>query len=119
MLATQHNSNNSALHLSSINSIKLYGVPRSQILHALTTFQHISGVDQCMEEYYLLYCSPEHFSANQHEGLYYREDRQYVILYEQSVTRWFALNAKSQLILSFRVAKPEYDLPAYVMVSLT
>jgi hypothetical protein len=72
-----------------------------------------------MQEYYMLYCTPEHFAANQHGGIYYRDDRQYVIIYEQSLTRWFALNAKSQLILSFRSAKPEYDLPDYVIVSLS
>ncbi len=110
---------NNSLHLSSIKSLKLYGVPRSQVLHALTNYPHISGIDQCMQEYYMLYCTPEHFAANQHGGIYYRDDRQYVIIYEQSLTRWFALNAKSQLILSFRSAKPEYDLPDYVIVSLS
>lgn len=106
-------------HLSSISSYKKYGVPRSEVLHAISSFPHISGIDQCLSEYYMLYCTPEHFSANQHAGVYYRDDRQYVIIYEQSLTRWFALHSKSQLILSFRSAKPEYDLPDYVLVSLS
>lgn len=105
--------------LSSIESYKKFGVPRSEVLHAISSYPHISGIDQCLSEYYMLYCTPEHFSANQHAGIYYRDDRQYVIVYEQSLTRWFALNSHNQLILSFRAAQPEYDLPDYVIVSLS
>jgi len=118
------NHNHNLVSLPSIRALQLYGIPKSQLLHTMLTLQSVSSdlVDDCMDEYYLLYASPEHFLKNSHCGIYYRKDSQYVIVYATpQTTRGKILDSvgKSvQLSLSFRTAKPEYNLPSYVLVSI-
>lgn len=109
--------------LPSIKALKLYGVPKSQLLHTMLTLQSISSdiESTCLDEYYLLYSSPEHFLKNSHCGIYYRNDSQYIIIFDKSSSRGQILAAvgKSiQLSLSFRTPRKEYNLPSYVYVTL-
>lgn len=109
--------------LPSISALHMYGVPKSQLIHTMLTMQSISSdiSDSCLDEYYLLYASPEHFLANSHCGTYYRNDSQYIIVYDGESSRGKILSAvgsSTQLSLSFRSARHEYKIPSYVYVSI-
>lgn len=95
---------------------KIYGKYKSQVAHEITSHAHMQDTST-LSAYFLLYATPEHFFKNQHQGSYYRETDQYIIIYSKC-TRYQCRNHKGQLKLSFRVAIPEYDLPNYVLVSL-
>lgn len=104
------------MKLHSIEVMKKYGVPRSILLHHLqhslfipVEFKHL------MEEYILLYHTPEYFFKNQHKGSILRFNKEYIIIY--NVPRGVCLHAP-KLKISFREALPEYNLPAYAMVTI-
>jgi hypothetical protein len=104
---------------ASIHSMKLYGIPRSEVLHHLTKTPMLPKdfVLQTLEEYFLLYCTNEHFTKNQHCGRFYKNNKEYIILYHEC-TRWDVTHFSGQISMSFRTAKPEYNLPSYVIVTL-
>lgn len=104
---------------ASIRAMQLYGVPRSEIIHTCMYSEQIPQnlVNTAFQEYYLLYCTAEHFKKNSHCGEFYRDDRNYQIIYVHC-TRWDVVNTPGQIRLSFRAAHKEYNIPAYVLVSL-
>ena len=96
--------------------LQLYGYSRNTVNHSLINDFHIDPavVNKSLTEYNLIHWSTNYFVSKSQFGVLYRGDKQYVVVYHKC-TRYNVREA-TEVILSFREAKPEYNLPAYVLV---
>lgn len=103
--------------IASIDSYTKYGIPRSEVLSTLQRILHIPASHQhTLQEYKLLYTSPDHFFSQVSGGMLTRHDKPYIVIYHQC-NRYECIYHSGQLMLSYREAQPEYNLPAYVLVT--
>ena len=112
-------SNTEFLH--SIDCIKKYGVPRSTIQYmGRKAFKIPENIRDCFSKYYLLSWNSAHLFANlicerPDSGLYIRhQDINYVVVFTKTRDR---LQKQTNVWLSFRQAQPEFNIPAYVLIS--
>lgn len=68
-----------------------------------------------LDRYYLLYWTPSYFDAIWNEGIITREGVDYIVVYH--ACKPAELRREKQIALSFRRAVPEFNLPAYVLVT--
>ena len=102
---------------ASIVAYKLYGVHRSVVLHILQHVWNPTAHIDLLSECKMNVMSVSHFATHSHEGMLHREAKSYQIVYHRC-NRWEALHSDSQLLISYREAKPEYNLPAYALVTI-
>lgn len=97
-----------------------WGVSPSIVHHiSLNNFSIHQYYRDCFSKYRLLYWSKSHFMQRAVAGIVESEDCEYVIVYH-NCTRGRVIQCAEfqQLALSFRAANPEFNLPAYVLVSI-
>lgn len=108
---------NQSSNLASIKSYATYGIHRSEVLSVLQRILHIPASHQhTLQEYKLLYTSPNYLFSQVSGGVLTRHDKPYIVIYHQC-TRYECMYYSGQLMLSYREAQPEYNLPAYVLVT--
>jgi hypothetical protein len=70
-----------------------------------------------LERYYLLYWTPDHFFDQMNNGIIAHQGIEYLVIYKNCNP--ISLRRCEQISLSFRKAKSEYELCAYVIVQKT
>ena len=115
-------------NLSSAIAVKTYGMFPSTLKYIISNHTTIAHrLHDTLETYYILYWDVEYFLSQFTEGTIKRDNRIYHIIFKGTG----AGNTKHrghmiadvkqgmsyQVSLSFRKAKPEFNLPAYVLVS--
>ena len=101
------------------DSYKLYGVTKNQVASMMLNFFHFPyQYTDVLATYYLRHWTGQHFYASMQDGaIIGTEDNiKYLVVY-QGCTPFQAKRAH-QLRLSFRSAKPEFGLQAYVVVRI-
>jgi len=102
--------------MSALIVLRMYKITPSNMHSALVNRFDISELIDSLEQYKLLYWAPQHFFAQLKEGMIERNGVEYLVVYHKCTpTR---LHSQSQIALSFRQAKIEFNLPAYVLVSI-
>ena len=87
------------------------GISKSMLRYVMQNqFSINSGIVQnALKEYYFLYCEPDYFFSQIHEGIY----KGYQVIYKDSLS---TLRKECQIALSFREADKRYNLEKYVLV---
>lgn len=100
---------------------KLYGASISKLRDlSLTYFSIPPHYSHCFSDYYLLYNQGSYILSHSINGTIYRDGIEYIVVYHNDLTRdYIKQNRLEQYALSFRKAQPEFELPAYVLVSRT
>ena len=106
-------------------SIKPFLNPtKSEMREILTTqFSPKNPSSLPFEKFFIRYWSKDYFLhvtsfISLHTGTLPVEGRGFIIIYHRTTRgKILQMNPTDQLALSFRAAKPEYNLPAYVLVS--
>lgn len=98
-----------------------YGIPKSVVAHAITKYFSISQDIQytCLDTYFTRVWTGQVFISKSQGGVIYdtESDTAYHIIYANGIKRYDIECAPGRnLFLSFRAAKPLYNLPAYVIV---
>ena len=109
---------------SAISTFKKHGICRSELSFQLTSKFSISPIfSPVLSKYFIRYWSKDYFLrisslVSLYTGTIPIEGKEYVVIYHRC-TRGEILQMQDseQLVLSFRAALPEYNLPAYVLVS--
>lgn len=102
--------------LASIQVAKTYGVDRSLMSHMLQNqFVIAPNYRDLLSEYQLLYWSVSHTLFQNKAGYI----SGHIVVYHNCTRGSLMLTPTyKQVALSFRAAIPEYNLPAYVLISL-
>jgi len=104
---------------ASIESYKLYGIPKSMLLHLLKEFPAFPpNFQDTLESYYLLYWEPHYFLSQIKEGTLTHNGKVFQVIYKRGASP-ATIKSKEQIKLSFRAPKAEFDLPSYVLVTLS
>lgn len=114
----------SELRRSKIPAIAAYathGVKRSTVHYMmLNHFTYPVDFRNTLSEYFLLHWETRYFQEKLRDGIISRKsldgsgkDVEYIVLFRKSIKEVFA---PGNVRLSFRKAKVEYNLPAYVIV---
>lgn len=103
--------------LSSQAVLLQHGVPRSVLTYLLQRSKYINLEYQDLLCYYkLLKWRGDYTLAMIHEGLLRRDNIDFIVIFGTPRGTLLA-NPESQFNLSFRQAIPEYEIPAYVLIS--
>ena len=100
-----------------------YGITSNTLHQLLSNIHDLSLYRDCLETYYLNYWSAKYILKDSDGGMIYKDNNMYHIVYLKPVTRGKILasvqagNSLQQYKLSFRKALPEFNLPAYVLIS--
>lgn len=95
-----------------------YGTYRSTVQHLLTTeFHYPLDYSETLSYYKLLYWDISYFRQQllKHNGRLWRDSQFFIPVYQSSLGP-IAYTENQQVALSFRIAKPEFDLNNYVIV---
>lgn len=113
------NSKESNCNLSSIESYKKYGITRSTLSYMLQHMHQIPvGMQDTLESYYLLYWTSYHTIESIKEGTLASRGRKFhVVFLGTTLGELKTLPSYSQIKLSFRIPKPEFNLPSYVIIT--
>lgn len=104
--------------ISAITCAKVYGVGKSELnKHLLHNPVIPTNLQHCLDTYYLLYWSPDYFLEKERDGFIIHHAQRYIVMMAPNVSRNKIVHA-NQIKLSFRKAKPEFELPAIVYVTL-
>ncbi len=107
---------------ASIVAYQKYGVKPSIIRQVMRHSTIITYFRDCFSRYYLLYWEGSYLLQKIAEGngCINRDGISYIPAYSQSLGSRAAIhqNQQEQYALSFREAKPEFQLPAYCFISL-
>lgn len=103
--------------IASIEAYKKYKVPRSILRRMLMEyFQFPSLFQDCLSYYNLKYWSPDYFFSLLKSGQIFTAGFAFHVIYYKCTPA--ELRSCPQVILSFRAAQPEYNLPAYVLIGV-
>jgi len=105
--------------LQSIESYKLYGIPRSFLIKQLFTKKHIEVETQiALASYKLLVWNKELLAHKLQEGTITRFNKEYIVVWDWIDTRGSFISSpnESEWFLSFREPQPEYGLPNVVYI---
>lgn len=101
---------------ASITSYNKYGLPKSYVALLLLHFHEIPLAQQdVLEHYQLYYWNSAYFDERIVNGTIVKSGIPYLIQYHHCSPA--SLRHCNQVALSFRAAKPEYQLPPIVLVS--
>lgn len=116
---------------ASIQAAKKHSIYPSTVHYMLQNHPYIhSAYKDTLSEYYLLYWEAEYFlkQMQEGEGSILRHGNRYHICFHKDLSRGKLIQAvkegkegkskSCQVALSFRRALPEFNLPAYVFVSM-
>lgn len=92
-------------------AIQTYGISKSMLRYVMQNQFAINSeiVNNALREYSLLYHDPDYFFSQIKEGIY----KGYQVIYKDSLS---ALKKESQIALSFRAARKDYEMEKYVLV---
>ena len=101
----------------SILSYNKYGVNRSLVSYlCINHFNYPELYKDTLSNYYLLYWKPGYFFSQLNHGEIIHQDTRYIVVYKNCTPA--ALKKESQIRLSFRKPQAEFNIPAYVLVSI-
>ena len=99
---------------ASITAYKLYGFNRSNLAFIMQKHFRITPEFQdLLNTYFLRVWDSDYALSLVEDGAIIYEGTKYFCIYKRPIT---SLKAANKLILSFRAAKPEFNLPAYVLI---
>lgn len=98
----------------SVIAYQKHGVQKSLVHHLALNHWSIPEIYRdCFTKTFLLHWTPEWFFKSLKDGTIKRDSVEYQVVYRKSPAY---LRKLKQLRLSFRVAQPEFGIPAYVIV---
>ncbi len=101
--------------LCSVDSFRKYGVKRSVVHHLLlNNFHYPIEFQDTLEDYFILHWTPSWVGNQLINGIIQAHEKEYIAVFHKLSAR--DLLHEKELRLSFRSAKPEYNLPAYVLI---
>ena len=104
----------------SITVTQKHGVPPSVLLSFLQTkFSIPLSHQHLLRSYFIRYWSKEYLLSTLEagKGTLTRENIQFIAIYRDCSRGKILSSSEDQVCLSFRAALPEYNLPAYVLIS--
>lgn len=107
--------------MAAIQAYRKYGVSPKIISWLMQNAGEITHYRDCLFSYYKLYWEGKYLLSKTEEGngTIVRNNIPYIVVYSKTCTRGYILAHKNQQFsLSFREAKPEFGLPAYVFISI-
>jgi len=100
-----------------IAHLQKFGIPKSEFLHALINrFSLTDRQKDACEAYYILHWQGRHFKDRLFYGTIKREGVTYNVIYKDCKPTDIGL--ETPIILSFRKPAKEYELQAFVLVSI-
>ena len=101
-----------------IEYLKKYQISKGRMYLALTKCFELEGEykDAC-EKYYILRWSGAHFKHVMHDGLIIHQGVRYLVIYNNCTPT--DIKTGSRLYVSFRKPSKEFELQAYVLVSIS
>lgn len=97
------------------NGLITHGYSRNLIQHSLINeFYLAPEITDILSEYYILHWDTTYTLLKAHEGIIYREGKQFIVVYN-GCTRYKCKMSK-KCVLSFRIPPVEYQLPNYVLI---
>lgn len=101
----------------SFQTLRKYNLTPSNVHASLVNefkLKQLKSVD-ALDHYCLLYWNPEYFYTQMIDGVVIKNDIRYLVIYHKCTPT--EVRKRNQIALSFRAAKAEFNLPAYVLVS--
>jgi hypothetical protein len=109
------------MSLSSHIAYQKYGVPRSLLLHLTSRIFHFPlDYQDTLQSYYILRSTGANILATiaDYNGFYRKNEVDYIPIF-QTPRGKILENVSSYYYLSFREAQPEYNIPPYVLISVS
>lgn len=107
--------------IQSIETYKKYAVLPSLIHHiSVNEFVIKDCYRDCFDRYFLLYWSSTHFLDELRSGQITKDNLPYIVIYGCHSSRGRILHSspESQVAISFRKPKAEFNIPGYALVQL-
>lgn len=102
--------------LASITGYRKYGILSSTLHHAMVNTFHLpEQIKKGLEQYYILHWAGRYLKQKLTDGIIEHQGYQYIVIFKGITLP--SITGTKQIRLSFRRAKSEYNLPAYVLVS--
>lgn len=100
-----------------IEHLQKYGIPKSELLNALINrFSLTERQIAACEQYYILHWQGRHFKDRLRYGTIKRNEVTFNVVYKDCKPTDIKL--ETPLVLSFRKPEKEYELQAFVLVSI-
>ena len=111
----------STLECNTFRTIPKYGTTPAIVHHiAANEFSIKDNFRHCFSNYFLLYWKSQYFLSQCHQGTILKDGIRYVVIYGENTSRGKLIQSpEREVALSFRNPKPEFGIPAYVIISFS